>query len=35
VRATIDPEMQDIAAAALRERLESWDREGEWPGAAP
>ncbi|MGB0855215.1 MAG: penicillin-binding protein 1A [Pikeienuella sp.] len=27
VRASINPELQDLAAKALRERLESWDRE--------
>jgi penicillin-binding protein 1A len=33
VRATIDPEMQDIAADALRGRLESYDRNmGKWRG---
>ena len=33
VRATVDPEMQLIAAEALRESLESYDREkGEWRG---
>lgn len=33
VRATVDPEMQEIAAAALREALEKYDREqGEWRG---
>jgi len=35
VRATVDPEMQDAAAAALREALEKYDRaQGEWRGAA-
>jgi penicillin-binding protein 1A len=33
VRATIDPRLQAVAARALRERLESWDRErGAWRG---
>ena len=33
VRATVDPEMQDIAAAALRAALEDYDRaQGEWRG---
>ncbi|WP_372891279.1 penicillin-binding protein 1A [Rhodosalinus sp.] len=33
VRATIDPEMQDIAATALRRKLEEYDRQqGEWRG---
>ena len=33
VRATMDPEMQDVAAAALREALEQYDRsKGEWLG---
>ena len=33
VRATVDPEMQAVAAAALREALEDYDREqGEWHG---
>ena len=33
VRATIDPELQAIAARALRRRLESWDRERNgWAG---
>ncbi len=35
VRATVDPEMQKIAALALREALEKYDRaQGEWRGAA-
>ncbi len=35
IRATVDPEMQEIAAAALRDALESYDRaQGEWRGAA-
>ena len=35
IRATIDPEMQRIAAEALREALEDYDRaQGEWRGAA-
>ena len=35
VRATVDAEMQAIAAAALREALEAYDRQqGEWRGAA-
>ena len=34
VRATVDPEMQNAAAAALREALEKYDRaQGEWRGA--
>jgi penicillin-binding protein 1A len=34
VRATVDPEMQAIAAEALREALEDYDRaQGEWRGA--
>ncbi|MBT8424063.1 MAG: PBP1A family penicillin-binding protein [Silicimonas sp.] len=34
VRATVDPEMQEVAAAALREALEEYDRAlGEWHGA--
>ena len=34
VRATIDAEMQNIAAAALREALEKYDRaQGEWRGS--
>ena len=33
VRATIDPEMQEVAAAALQEALEEYDRaQGEWHG---
>ena len=33
IRATVDPEMQMIAAAALRDALESYDRsQGEWHG---
>ena len=33
VRATVDPEMQEAAAAALREALEDYDRaQGEWRG---
>ncbi len=33
VRATVEPAMQAAAQAALRERLESWDRErGSWRG---
>ncbi|AZQ67148.1 PBP1A family penicillin-binding protein [Silicimonas algicola] len=33
IRATIDPEMQKIAAAALQEALEEYDRaQGEWHG---
>ncbi len=33
VRATVDPEMQDAAASALREALEKYDRaQGEWIG---
>lgn len=35
IRATIDPDMQKIAAAALRDALESYDRaQGEWRGPA-
>ncbi len=35
VRATVDPEMQEIAAAALREALEEYDRtQGKWRGPA-
>jgi penicillin-binding protein 1A len=35
VRATVDPEMQDVAALALREALEKYDRSrGEWRGPA-
>jgi len=35
IRATVDPEMQLIAAAALRDALEQYDRaQGEWRGAA-
>ena len=35
VRATIDPDLQEIGAEALRARLESWDRErGGWRGPA-
>ncbi|NNE80224.1 MAG: PBP1A family penicillin-binding protein [Silicimonas sp.] len=35
IRATVDPSMQEIAAAALREALEQYDRaQGEWRGAA-
>ncbi|MBT8413981.1 MAG: PBP1A family penicillin-binding protein [Boseongicola sp.] len=35
VRATVDPEMQDAAALALREALEQYDRaQGEWRGAS-
>ena len=35
VRATVDPEMQEVAAEALREALEDYDRsQGEWRGAA-
>ncbi len=35
IRATVDPEMQKIAAGALRDALESYDRsQGEWRGAA-
>ena len=35
IRATVDPEMQNIASAALREALEEYDRaQGEWRGAA-
>ena len=35
IRATVDPQMQEIAAAALREALEKYDRaQGEWRGAA-
>ncbi|MGR3513359.1 MAG: penicillin-binding protein 1A [Paracoccaceae bacterium] len=35
VRATVDAEMQAIAAAALRDALEQYDRaQGEWRGAA-
>jgi penicillin-binding protein 1A len=33
VRATIDPEMQEVAAEALRRKLEEYDRQqGEWRG---
>ena len=33
IRATVDPEMQDVAEAALREALENYDREqGDWKG---
>ncbi|MEM9012200.1 MAG: PBP1A family penicillin-binding protein [Pseudomonadota bacterium] len=33
IRATIDPDLQAVGAAALRNRLESWDRErGGWRG---
>jgi penicillin-binding protein 1A len=33
VRATIDPEMQEVAASALRRKLEDYDRQrGEWRG---
>ncbi|MGM0585842.1 MAG: penicillin-binding protein 1A, partial [Pseudomonadota bacterium] len=33
IRATLDPELQATAARALRDRLESWDRErGGWRG---
>ncbi|REC57061.1 PBP1A family penicillin-binding protein [Rhodosalinus sediminis] len=33
VRATIDPEMQEVAAEALRRKLEDYDRQqGEWRG---
>ncbi|MFP4305126.1 penicillin-binding protein 1A [Rhodosalinus sp.] len=33
VRATIDPEMQEVAAIALRRKLEDYDRErGQWRG---
>ena len=33
VRATVDPEMQEVAALALREALENYDRaQGEWRG---
>ncbi|MDA8584668.1 PBP1A family penicillin-binding protein [Rhodobacteraceae bacterium] len=35
IRATVDPDMQAIAAAALREALEQYDRaQGEWRGAS-
>ena len=35
IRATVDPAMQEIAAAALRNALESYDRaQGEWRGPA-
>ncbi len=35
IRATVDPEMQAVAAAAMREALESYDRsQGVWRGAA-
>jgi penicillin-binding protein 1A len=35
IRATVDPTMQQIAAAALRDALESYDRaQGEWRGVA-
>ena len=34
LRATVDPDMQQIAAAALRDALEAYDRDqGEWRGA--
>ena len=33
VRATIDPEMQDVAAVALQRALETYDRaQGVWRG---
>ena len=35
IRATVDPDMQKLAAEALREALEDYDRaQGEWRGAA-
>ena len=34
IRATMDPDLQDVAALALRDALESYDRaQGEWHGA--
>ncbi|MCV6593369.1 MAG: PBP1A family penicillin-binding protein [Silicimonas sp.] len=35
IRATVDPDMQEIAAAALRDALEAYDRsQGEWRGVS-